>query len=88
MELKATRYEVDADGVAVVTLHRPDRANAWTGRMHAEYRWCLAEADRDPAVRAVVVTGAGRAFCVAGSATACGPSGTTTSCGISACACR
>lgn len=64
MELKATRYQVDADGVALVTLNRPDRNNAWTGRMHAEYRWCLAEADRDPAVRVVVVTGAGRAFCV------------------------
>ena len=43
MELKATRYEVDG-GVATVWLHRPHRHNAWTGRMHAEYRWILAEA--------------------------------------------
>lgn len=62
MELKAVRYEV-ADRVAVITLHRPDRLNAWTGRMHHEYRWCMEHADADPGVRAVVVTGAGRGFC-------------------------
>ena len=64
MELKATRYEVE-DRVGVITLARPKRRNAWTGRMHTEYRWCLREADRDPAVRVVVVTGdpAGSAFC-------------------------
>ena len=63
MELKVVRYEVDSDGVAVVTLSRPDRLNAWTGRMHAEYREVLARAADDAAVRAIVVTGAGRAFC-------------------------
>jgi len=64
MELKATRYEVD-QGVAVVTLARPRRRNAWTGRMHTEYRWILAQADQDPAVRVIVVTGdpEGQAFC-------------------------
>ena len=64
MELKATRYEV-TDGIAVVTLARPKRRNAWTGRMHTEYRWILREADRDPAVRVIVVTGdpEGQAFC-------------------------
>ncbi len=62
MELKVVRYEV-TDGIALVTLDRPDRLNAWTGRMHTEYRWVLAEADRDPGVRVIVVTGAGRAFC-------------------------
>jgi enoyl-CoA hydratase/carnithine racemase len=62
VELKVVRYEVD-DGVALVTLDRPQRLNAWTGRMHTEYRWVLAEAERDDAVRAIVVTGAGRAFC-------------------------
>jgi enoyl-CoA hydratase/carnithine racemase len=61
-ELKVVRYEVDR-GVALVTLHRPERLNAWTGRMHTEYRWCLATAERDAEVRAVVVTGAGRGFC-------------------------
>ena len=64
MDLKATRYDV-TDGVAVVTLARPKRRNAWTGRMHTEYRWILREADADPAVRVIVVTGdpEGQAFC-------------------------
>lgn len=64
MELKATRYEV-TDGVALVTLSRPKRRNAWTGRMHTEYRWILREADADPAVRVIIVTGdpEGAAFC-------------------------
>ena len=61
-DLKVVRYEIDG-GVALVTLHRPDRLNAWTGRMHTEYRWVLAEAERDDSVRVIVVTGAGRAFC-------------------------
>ncbi len=61
-DLKVTRYEV-RDRVATVTLHRPERLNAWTGRMHAEYRWCLQRAADDPAVRVIVVTGAGRGFC-------------------------
>jgi enoyl-CoA hydratase/carnithine racemase len=62
MELKVVRYEV-AERVALVTLHRPDRLNAWTARMEAEYRYVLGAADRDPEVRVVVVTGAGRGFC-------------------------
>ena len=61
-ELKVTTYDV-SDGVAVVTLSRPDRLNAWTGRMEHEYRWCMATADEDPDVRVIVVTGAGRGFC-------------------------
>jgi len=62
MELKVTRYEV-AERIATITLDRPARLNAWTGRMHTEYRWALEQAEADPAVRVVVVTGAGRAFC-------------------------
>ncbi|MBI2708999.1 MAG: enoyl-CoA hydratase/isomerase family protein [Actinobacteria bacterium] len=62
-DLKVVRYEVDAAGVALVTLSRPERLNAWTGRMHTEYRWCLAAAEADPGVRVVVVTGDGRGFC-------------------------
>lgn len=50
-------------GVAVVTLSRPERLNAWTGRMHTEYRAAFSQLEADPTVRAVVVTGAGRAFC-------------------------
>jgi enoyl-CoA hydratase/carnithine racemase len=62
VELKVTTYEVAA-GVATVTLTRPPH-NSWSGRMHQEYCVCLAEADRDPSVGAIVVTGAGRSFCV------------------------
>lgn len=69
MELKATRYET-ADLVATITLARPHRMNAWTGRMHTEYRWCMAQAERDEDVRAIVVTGEGRAFCAGADAAA------------------
>ena len=69
MELKATRYECH-DGIATITLDRPHRGNAWTGRMHTEYRWSLARANLDSAVRAIVVTGSGKAFCVGGDAEA------------------
>lgn len=64
MELKTIRYEL-TDGIATVTLSRPKRRNAWTGRMHTEYRFVLAEADKDPAVRVLIVTGdpEGGAFC-------------------------
>lgn len=64
MELKTTRYEIE-DGVATITLSRPQRRNAWTGRMHTEYRWILSQADHDRNVRVIVVTGdpEGRAFC-------------------------
>jgi enoyl-CoA hydratase/carnithine racemase len=61
-ELKVTRYVV-REHIATITLHRPERLNAWTGRMHAEYRALLARAADDRAVRVIVVTGAGRGFC-------------------------
>src|SRR5579863_10242700 len=61
-ELKVTRYGVEA-AVATITLVRPERLNAWTGRMHTEYRALLDRAAADPAVRVVVVTGSGRGFC-------------------------
>ena len=64
-ELKATRVEIDGP-VATVWLHRPHRHNAWTGRMHTEYRTLLARLERDRAVRAIVVTGTPPAFCVGG----------------------
>jgi enoyl-CoA hydratase/carnithine racemase len=52
-----------SDGVLTMTLNRPDRLNAWTRRMEREYFTALDDADADPAVRAIVVTGAGRGFC-------------------------
>jgi enoyl-CoA hydratase/carnithine racemase len=55
--------EVDDDGIAVLTLDRPDQLNAYTAQMQVEILAALDETDADDAVRAVVVTGAGRAFC-------------------------
>ena len=69
MELKATKYTVE-DRIATIWLHRPDRMNAWTGRLHTEYRWCLQQANDDSNVGAIVVTGSGRGFCVGGDAQA------------------
>ena len=64
MELKNTEYEVDAKGIAIIWLNRPQRMNAWTGRLHTEYRYLLQQANDDDAVRAIVVTGRGKGFCV------------------------
>lgn len=64
MELKVTRVDVDEHGVATVALHRPERHNSWTARMHAEYRWIMAGLEADPAVRVAVLTGSGSTFCV------------------------
>jgi enoyl-CoA hydratase/carnithine racemase len=52
-----------ADGVAVVTLNRPDRLNAWSPDMTESYVAALDRATADPEARVVVVTGAGRGFC-------------------------
>ncbi len=56
------RYEKDGP-VATLTLDRPERLNAITGPMLAALSAALVDADADPAVRVVVVTGAGRGFC-------------------------
>ncbi len=60
-EFSELTYQV-ADGVATVTLSRPDRRNTWNGRSAAEYRWALHHAHTDPHARVVVLTGAGD-FC-------------------------
>lgn len=51
------------DGVATITLHRPERLNAWTAEMGRAYFDALQECEDSDAVRAIVVTGAGRGFC-------------------------
>ena len=56
-------FEV-TDHVGTVMLNRPDRNNAWTGRMETEYRQALAEAEKDDDVRVIVICGAGDRFCV------------------------
>ncbi|MEM9620517.1 MAG: enoyl-CoA hydratase-related protein [Pseudomonadota bacterium] len=65
MELKDTEYEF-TQGIATIALNRPHRMNAWTGRLHTEYRYLLKQADDDPQVQAIVVTGRGKGFCVGG----------------------
>ncbi|MEA2392019.1 MAG: hypothetical protein QOK31_2128 [Solirubrobacteraceae bacterium] len=51
------------DGVALLTLNRPDRLNAWTPEMGRDYFDALEECAADEQVRVIVVTGAGRGFC-------------------------
>jgi enoyl-CoA hydratase/carnithine racemase len=58
----AVLYEV-RDQVALVTLNRPDRLNAWNADLHQGYFESLDRAAADPDVRVIVVTGAGRGFC-------------------------
>ena len=55
-------YAVE-DGIATITLNRPDKLNAFTARMMKEMIQVFDLTDADDAVRAVIVTGAGRAFC-------------------------
>ena len=51
------------NAIMVITLNRPDKLNAYTSTMGAELEDAFVRADADDAVRAVIVTGAGRAFC-------------------------
>ena len=55
-------YDV-SDRLATITLHRPDKLNAWTMTMDAEFRQAVAAAEADPEVRVILVTGSGRGFC-------------------------
>ena len=52
-----------ADDIALLTLNRPERLNAWTARMNAELQAAIRDCNADPQVGAMVVTGAGRGFC-------------------------
>ncbi|AEK41670.1 enoyl-CoA hydratase [Amycolatopsis mediterranei S699] len=60
--MDGVRYEADGP-VVTCTFDKPDRSNAMDVPMQARYGALLRQADADPEVRAVVVTGAGRAFC-------------------------
>jgi enoyl-CoA hydratase/carnithine racemase len=51
------------DRVATITLNRPDKLNAYTGRMSHSIKQAMAQANGDPNVRVIVLTGAGRGFC-------------------------
>ena len=61
-EFETILYSVE-DGVATITLNRPDKLNAFTTRMMMELMAAFDATDADDAVKAVIVTGAGRAFC-------------------------
>ena len=61
-EPEVVLYDVD-DAVATITLNRPEALNAWTPQLGTAYFDRLEEADADPEVRVIVVTGAGRGFC-------------------------
>jgi len=56
-------FDVDDVGVATITLNRPEAMNACSGGLLSQLEDCYRRCDEDDAIRAVVVTGAGRAFC-------------------------
>ena len=62
MANEETLYSVH-DRIATITLHRPDKLNAWTATMEKEVRAAMYQAERDDDVRVIVLTGAGRGFC-------------------------
>ncbi len=55
-------YRIE-DGVAVLTLNRPDKLNAWRAEMDRDVRAAMRAAADDPDVRVIVLTGAGKGFC-------------------------
>lgn len=57
------KYETPADGVALITLNRPERLNAFDGQMRLDLLNAARKASTDKNIRAVVLTGEGRAFC-------------------------
>ena len=62
MTFKNILFEI-TEGVARLTLNRPDKLNSFTGEMHTELRDALDRIQEDKSVRVLVLTGAGRAFC-------------------------
>ena len=62
MDFQDITYDV-TDGIATITLHRPDKMNAFTGRMMHEIISALDATDADDDVKVVIFTGAGRAYC-------------------------
>ena len=54
------------NGVAVLTMNRPEARNAMSGEMNEAMRNVLAEVELDPQIRCVVLTGAGNGFCAGG----------------------
>ncbi|MCW5749692.1 MAG: 2-(1,2-epoxy-1,2-dihydrophenyl)acetyl-CoA isomerase PaaG [Alphaproteobacteria bacterium] len=69
MNFKTILWDVQ-DGIATLTLNRPDRLNAFTAEMHGELRQVMEMARADGAIRCLLVTGAGRGFCAGADLTA------------------
>jgi enoyl-CoA hydratase/carnithine racemase len=63
MSYETLLWDVDDDGIATLTLHRPDALNAFNVTMARELEQVFLTDARDDAVKAIVVTGTGRAFC-------------------------
>jgi 2-(1,2-epoxy-1,2-dihydrophenyl)acetyl-CoA isomerase len=63
MTYQNIRFEVQAGGIARLTLNRPDKLNSFTGAMHTELRSALDVVQTDKSIRVLVITGAGRGFC-------------------------
>src|SRR5207248_1952690 len=62
MRYESIKYEA-SNGIARITLNRPDRLNSFTSSMHAEVRHALAAVKEDATLRVLLLTGAGRGFC-------------------------
>jgi enoyl-CoA hydratase/carnithine racemase len=62
MDYQDIRFEIN-ERVAIITLHRPDHLNAYSGKMGVELGDAYLTCDQDDSIRAVVLTGAGKAFC-------------------------
>ncbi len=56
-------YERREPGIALITLNRPARLNAWNGELAVRYFELLDQAAADPDVKVIVITGAGKGFC-------------------------
>ena len=62
MNYETVLYAV-SDSICTISLNRPEKLNAWTRQMHFELRDAMHRAGADPAVRVIILTGAGRGFC-------------------------
>src|SRR3990172_911584 len=72
MDFEQITYE-KADHIATITLNRPERMNACTAQMIDEWYAALLDANTDPDVRVVIITGAGRGFCAGADVSGRGP---------------